>query len=252
MSDETIDTPNASMADASTPDAPMPDAPATRGVSRRAALRTLGLAAGGVAAVGAAGAAACAPSGGTTTAGTTPAAGAPNGAEAAKSYFTPHERETVGVLVDYVIPRDDRSGSATDAGVPAWMDAFLAHPDTEDGFRLAIRGGLAWLDAESQRRTGVVFARATDAARRALLDDIAYPKRARPAMSQGVAFFNHFRDFTASGFFSSQLGQKDLQYEGNVAVPVWDGCPPAALAKLGVSYELMATRVAPQTGGVRA
>ncbi len=237
-----------------------------KGVSRRDALRTLGLAAGGVAAAGAAGAAACTTDATPKGSGAAPAGAAGSGAAgsgaagsgaadaggAAKTYFTPHERETVGALVDYIIPRDERSGSATDAGVPAWMDAFLAHPDTEDNFRLAIRGGLAWLDAETLRRTGVTFARATDAARRAVLDDIAYPARARPAMSQGVAFFNHFRDFTASGFFSSQMGQKDLQYEGNVAVPVWDGCPPAALAKLGVSYDLMATRVAPQTGGARA
>ncbi len=225
-----------------------------RGVSRRDALRTLGLAAGGVAA----GAAACAPEAHAPpkAAVATPAATAGTNAGAAaaapKPFFTPHERDTVTVLVDYIIPRDERSGSATDAGVPAWMDAFLADPDTEIPFRLAVRGGLAWLDAESERRTGVPFARATDEARRALLDDVAYPKRARPAMSHGVAFFNRFRDFTASGFYSSQMGQKDLQYLGNVAVPVWDGCPPEALAKLGVSYDVMATRVAPRTGGERA
>lgn len=231
-------------------------------VSRRDALRALGLVAGGVAAAAVV-PVACAPNASptrqtATAASATPAATRDTtaaGAGMKSTFFTPHERDTVTVLVDYIIPRDARSGSATDAGVPAWMDAFLAEPETEypDGaFGVAIRGGLAWLDAESERRTGVPFARATDEARRAILDDIAYPKRARPEMSQGVAFFNRFRDFTASGFFSSKLGQQDLQYLGNVAVPVWDGCPPAALAKLGVSYDLMATRVAPRTGGVRA
>ncbi|HEY0777389.1 MAG TPA: gluconate 2-dehydrogenase subunit 3 family protein, partial [Gemmatirosa sp.] len=217
------------------------DAPAPRGVSRRDALRVLGIAGVAAAGAGAVGAAACAPDSAGQLARPGGAATATGLTGTKPPYFTPHERETVTVLVDYIIPRDARSGSATDAGVPAWMDAFLSDPDTEDSQRQAIRGGLAWLDFETRRRAGVPFAQASDAARRGVLDDIAYPKRARPEMSQGVAFFNRFRDFTASGFFSSQMGQKDLQYEGNVAVPVWDGCPPAALAKLGVSYELMAT-----------
>ena len=36
-------------------------------------------------------------------------------------FFTPHELATVNLLVDLIIPKDDRSGSATDAGVPAFM-----------------------------------------------------------------------------------------------------------------------------------
>ena len=64
-------------------------------------------------------------------------------------------------------------------------------------------------------------------------------------MSHGVAFFNDFRDLTASGFFSSKMGFDDLAYEGNVAVPEWTGCPAPALSRLGVSYDLMKTRVAP-------
>jgi len=263
VSDEPNDIPN---------DVPndTPNAAGRPGVSRRAALKVLGLAAaGGVTA----GATACGPDTPAVGAGRTAAAGAtgaaaPNGA-AAPPFFTPHERETVTVLVDYVIPRDARSGSATDAGVPAWMDAFLADADTEDGFRARIRGGLAWLDAECDRRFGapagvaagaaagatpaaVTFVRASDAQRRQVLDDIAYPGRARPAMSHGVAFFNAFRDFTASGFFSSRVGYEDLRYMGNVAVPVWNGCPPEITARLGVSDAVMATRVPPQEGGRRA
>jgi gluconate 2-dehydrogenase gamma chain len=79
-----------------------------------------------------------------------------------------------------------------------------------------------------------------------VLDDIAYPVKAKPEMSYGVSFFNRFRDMTASGFYSSSIGWQDLQYIGNVFNPNYDGCPPAALAKLGVSYDLMKTRVAPQ------
>jgi hypothetical protein len=55
-------------------------------------------------------------------------------------------------------------------------------------------------------------------------------------MSHGVAFFSMFRNLTASGFWSSRMGVADLQYIGNAVVHEWQGCPPAALAKLGVSY----------------
>lgn len=157
-------------------------------------------------------------------------------AAAAPAFFNAHEWATVRLLVDYVIPRDERSGSATDAKVPEFMDFLLADKETTEASRIAMRGGLAWLDNESQHRFGKSFVGATDTQRRSVLDDIAWPKRAKPELSHGVIFFSRFRDLTASGFFSSQMGWQDVQYKGNVALPAWNGCPPAALAKLGVSY----------------
>lgn len=149
-------------------------------------------------------------------------------------FFTPHEWETVRVLVDLVIPADERSGSATDAGVPEFMDFFI---DAYPSMRLPMRGGLAWLDAESRNRFGKPFVEAAEGERTAILDDIAWPARARPEMSQGVAFFNRFRDLTASGFWSTRMGVEDLRFMGNRGMATWDGCPPEALAKLGVSYD---------------
>jgi hypothetical protein len=149
-------------------------------------------------------------------------------------FFTPHEFQTVRVLADLIIPRDERSGSATDAGVPEFMDFTMNdRPDAQ----VEMRGGLAWLDAESRERFGKAFVDAADAERTALLDDIAWPKKAKPEYSQGVAFFNFFRDLTASGFYSSKIGIADLDYRGNTFVREWTGCPPAALEKLGVRYE---------------
>jgi hypothetical protein len=124
------------------------------------------------------------------------------------------------VLADYVIPRDERSGSATDAGVPDFMDVFLAHRDTDPAAGEALRGGLAWLDAECRRRHGAGFVASTDAQRRAVLDDIAWPRARATRDEHGVTFFNRFRDLTASGFFSSRVGYADLQYQGNRAVRV--------------------------------
>jgi hypothetical protein len=160
----------------------------------------------------------------------------------APKFFTASEWRTVRVLVDYIIPRDSRSGSATDARVPEFMDWLLADSEASEASKVAMRGGLAWLNSESRRRFGRPFALSTDAQRRQILDDIAWPAKAPPSLSQGVAFFNRMRDFTASGFFSSAIGWKDLQYVGNVSNPGWNGCPPAAMRKLGVTPEIMNTR----------
>jgi hypothetical protein len=165
-------------------------------------------------------------------------------------FFTPDEYRTVRVLVDYVIPRDARSGSATDAKVPEFMDFMYSDPEqnVSDQTRTAMKGGLGWLDAESTRRFSKTFVAASDAERRQILDDIAWPAKARAEMAPGVTFFNRFRDMTASGFFSSAIGWKDLQYIGNIAVAEWKGCPEPALRKLGVSYDLMNTRIPVQHG----
>jgi hypothetical protein len=159
------------------------------------------------------------------------------GAGLEPKFFTPHEYRTVRVLVDLVIPRDERSGSATDAGVPEFMDFMMSDQDTPEEARTAMRGGLAWIDAECHRRSGRPFVECDGTERTALLDDIAWPARARPELSHGVTFFNAFRDLTASGFWSSEMGVKDLQYRGNAFVPEWGGCPDAALRQIGVRYD---------------
>jgi len=153
-------------------------------------------------------------------------------------FFTDHEYRTVRVLVDIIIPRDERSGSATDAGVPEFMDFIMID---RPSMQAQMRGGLRWLDNESVDRFGAQFVAATDAQRIAIVEDIAWPARARPELSHGVSFFNYFRDLTAGGFWSSKIGVEDVGYIGNVPNR-WDGCPPEALQRLGVSYDIMNTK----------
>jgi gluconate 2-dehydrogenase gamma chain len=152
-------------------------------------------------------------------------------------FFTAHEWDTVRLLVDLVIPRDERSGGATDAGVPEFMDVLMM--DATDGPRdreqrqTAMRGGLAWLDVQCRRRFGHDFTACSDADRTALLDDIAYSKpggRPHP-------FFPAFRDLTATGFWSSQMGIEDLQYKGNTYLAEWTGPPAEVKARLGITEE---------------
>ena len=148
-------------------------------------------------------------------------------------FFTAHEYATVGILVDLVIPRDERSGSATDAGVPAFMDFMMIDQPQR---QIAMRGGLALVDRLSEDRLGKRFLNLTDAERRRVLDEIAYTTNPDPGLGHAIAFFSSFRDLTASGFWSTKMGIQDLQYKGNTFVAEWEGCPDAAIKKLGVSY----------------
>jgi hypothetical protein len=149
--------------------------------------------------------------------------------------FNPHEWKTVHALCDLIIPADERSPSATAAGVPEFIDDRL---DLQRGDLLSsIRGGLAWLDIECNRlfRTDFIVSRA--AQQEQILDRIAYPKKAAPEDADAVAFFNHFRDLVVSGFFTSKVGIKDLPYLGNEPLSEWQGCPARVLAKLGLVAE---------------
>lgn len=142
--------------------------------------------------------------------------------------FTPQEWGTVRLLVNYIIPRDRHSGSALDAGVPEFMDAMLG---LEPKLVARHRDGLAWLDTECTNRFKKTFTDSTDAERRQVLDDIAWPARAPEAMASGVTWFNTFRDFTASGYYTSKIGIFDIGYRGNTGLAEWKGCPPAAVRR---------------------
>ncbi|PYR24850.1 MAG: transcriptional initiation protein Tat [Acidobacteria bacterium] len=144
-------------------------------------------------------------------------------------FFTAHEYATVAVLVDMIIPRDERSGSATDAGVPEFMD-FMMIDDVKR--QTAMRGGLALVDHLCEQRFDKRFLDCADADRRQLLDEIAFPASAPRSLDHAVTFFSSFRNLTASGFWTSKMGVADLQYQGNTFVAQWHGCPPPAIDKL--------------------
>jgi len=159
---------------------------------------------------------------------------AADGVAFAPRFFSAAEFRTAGILADMIIPRDERSGSATDAGVPEFMDFMMIDRPTNQTW---MREGLAWLEAQSNTRFKKSFADSSEGEREQILNDIAWPARAPAAMADGVTFFNHFRDLTSSGFWSSRIGVKDLRYMGSTFNPNWNGCPPEALSKLGVNYD---------------
>lgn len=143
----------------------------------------------------------------------------------ADKFFTEHEMATITVLADIIIPKDDKSGSASDAGVPAFIE-FIVKDMPEH--QVPMRGGLVWLDMQCLNRYNANFTEASKEQQLEMVTEIAYPAKAKPEMQQGVAFFRRMRDLTASGFFTSEIGVKDLGYVGNTPTK-WEGVPADVL-----------------------
>ena len=147
-----------------------------------------------------------------------------------EKFFTEHEMATIAILADIIIPKDEKSGSATDAKVPEFIE-FMAKD--MPALQVPLRGGLRWLDVQCLNRYTNTFSDATDAQRLEMVNDIAYPEDIKPGMEQGVAFFNRMRDLTASGFFTTEMGINDLGYAGNVT-NVWKGVPEDIVKQYGM------------------
>ena len=154
--------------------------------------------------------------------------------------LTDEELRLVAVLADVIIPADERSPSASDVGVPAYVDEFVSAPGHEEHLAL-VRGGLAWLNRAARERFGAVgFPELDDAQRREVCDAIAYEPSAPAHLKVQARFFDLFRDMTATGFWTTEEGMADLGYIGNVPLPSFDGPPAEVLEQLGLSGDDLA------------
>ena len=151
----------------------------------------------------------------------------------ADKFLTPSEMKVITILSDIILPADGISGSASQAGVPAFID-FMVKDKPE--MQTPMRGGLKWMDVQCLKMFDKTFIDCTSEQRLTLIDLIAYPEKAKPEYSQGVKFFNLMRNLTLTGFYTTQLGFKDLGYLGNTPNN-WEGVPKDVLDKYGLSYE---------------
>ncbi len=150
-----------------------------------------------------------------------------------EKFFDDHEMKTISMLADIIIPKDATSGSATDAGVPDFIE-FIAKDMKHH--QVPLRGGIKWLDLQCNKKYSTPFSDCSSQQQIEMVDQIAFPDQAKPDMQQGVAFFNRMRDLTACGFFTSKIGIKDLGYAGNVPNQ-WDGVPQEVLDQYGLKYD---------------
>ncbi len=170
------------------------------------------------------------------------------------AFLRPGEVETMTALADTVIPADERSGGASDAGTVEYVDFVLSISDGRE--QVEWREGLRWLDVQAFRRREEgasgegggaaaasarsddgAFAEASPEVREEILDQVAWPEEAPPELEDRAEWFTRVRDLVGAGFFSSRMGVEDVGYEGNVMRPGWEGAPPEALEELGLSYE---------------
>jgi hypothetical protein len=151
-------------------------------------------------------------------------AASPAGKYTPKYFSVPHYA-ALTMLCDTIIPKDDKSGGAVEAGAPEFID-LLASENPE--YQLKLGGGLFWLDGFCTDRYGSIFLECKPEPQKEVLDLIAFRKNAKQdtALSQGVAFFAFLRNLTCDGFYTSKIGIADLQYMGNTSLREFPGCPP--------------------------
>jgi gluconate 2-dehydrogenase gamma chain len=152
---------------------------------------------------------------------------------ASEKFFDEHEMKTIKVISDIIIPKDDVSGSASEAGVPDFIEFIVKDMPR---YQTPLRGGIKWLDLQCMRRYESDFASLASEKQIEIVDEIAYPEKAKPEMQPGVNFFNTMRDLTACAFFTSKIGIADLGYEGNKPNQ-WNGVPKEVLEQYGVTYD---------------
>lgn len=146
------------------------------------------------------------------------------GAAYRPKYFSAHQYQTLTVLCDRIIPSDEHSAGAVEAGAPEFIDLLTSE---NKKYQVSLGGGLMWLDSFCRDRYEQTFSGCSDAQKKEVLDLIAYRKNAEKdaSVSQGVEFFAFLRRLTSDGFYSSEIGIKDLQYIGNDYIPEFPGCP---------------------------
>jgi len=125
--------------------------------------------------------------------------------------LSPQQFRTLERLTDLIIPIDNGKPGALQAGVPAWIDALL---NVNEDLKSRYVTGLAWLDTTITAQHKTVFVSATPAQQTALLDVIAFKENRTPDNAPGVDFFILARRMTVDGFYTSDLGIRDLNPGG--------------------------------------
>ncbi len=140
-------------------------------------------------------------------------------------YFSAPQYATLIALCDAIIPKDEKSGGAVEAGAPEFIDLLTSE---NEKYQLRLGGGLFWLDGFCSDRYGKVFLECAPEQKKEVLDLIAFRKNAKQdsALSQGVAFFAFLRRLTCDGYYTSKIGVADLGYIGNTSLHEFPGCPP--------------------------
>jgi gluconate 2-dehydrogenase gamma chain len=128
--------------------------------------------------------------------------------------FNAREYRTLERLADLIIPVENGAPGALAAGAPAWIDMISSE---NDKLQEIYKSGFAWLDGAMKKRSNTDFVSATPAQQTELLDLIAFRRNQgqNAELVSGIEFFNWVRRMTVDGFYTSEIGIKDIDYRGN-------------------------------------
>ncbi|MEJ2418395.1 MAG: gluconate 2-dehydrogenase subunit 3 family protein [Exilibacterium sp.] len=150
--------------------------------------------------------------------------------------LTDSELRTLKVLCDLIIPADDVSPSAGALGAQDYINEYVSAPYEHCRQDLIkVRGGIVWIDSESQRRFDKTFAALEPQWQTAICDDIKWEQSARAQYKTGAGFFAKVRDLTATAFYTTEQGMADIGYVGNKPLAAFEGPPDEVLKKLGLA-----------------
>jgi gluconate 2-dehydrogenase gamma chain len=140
-------------------------------------------------------------------------------------FFSTHQYQTLLLLCDTILPKDEVSGGAVEAGAPEFIDLLTSE---NKAYQAVLGGGLMWLDNFCADRHQRTYLECDPEQQKEVLDQIAFRKNAKsdPTLSHGIAFFAKLRLMTCDGFYTAKMGIADLKYIGNTALAVFPGCPP--------------------------
>ena len=142
-------------------------------------------------------------------------------APAALRFFTSEQNMLVDCIAEMIIPADERSGGAHEAGVSLFIDGLLA--DSEPAEQQAWSHALAALDGEAKRRFQKPFAECAVDDRDRILGGLA-AKEDDP-QSELERFFVKIKRQTVSGYYTSRVGLLDeLEYKGGGPLAEYELC----------------------------
>jgi len=129
-------------------------------------------------------------------------------AEYHPQFFTHSEYAVIERLTHIIIPTDKTPG-AKEAGVAEFIDFMVANdPEHQYPFRM----GLGWLNAHSERTLGKKFIELSPEQQISILEPLGFKEKARPGEEDGRTFFSLVREFTVTGFYTSEIGYKELDH----------------------------------------
>jgi len=121
-------------------------------------------------------------------------------------FFSKNEYPLVEKLAELIIP-SDRTPGAREAGVSEFIDFMIFHdPDQQYSFRT----GLSWLNAHAEQVLGKPFLALSGEQQVTLLEPLAFSSKHKSGEEDGQQFFRAFREMTVAGFYTTEIGYKEL------------------------------------------